>query len=161
MKIIKNITQLTLAAMLGAAIPSVQAQPEGFDGPPGGGKMPVIPIMSALDVNTNGIIDSNEIANASAELLTLDKNGDGKLSADELKPQFPDGAPPDMPSDFKFPVLPIMKALDTNGDGELDAAEIANAPAALKTLDKNGDGKLTRDEIMPKFPGGFGGPPQD
>jgi Ca2+-binding EF-hand superfamily protein len=54
-----------------------------------------------------------------------------------------------------------MKALDTNGDGELDAAEIANAPAALKTLDKNGDGKLTRDEIMPKFPGGSGGPPQE
>jgi Ca2+-binding EF-hand superfamily protein len=54
-----------------------------------------------------------------------------------------------------------MKALDKNGDGELDAAEIANAPAALKTLDKNGDGKLTRDEIMPKFPGGFGGPPQE
>lgn len=161
MKIIKNITQLTLAALLGAAIPSVQAQPEGFDGPPDGGKMPAIPIMSALDVDTNGIIDSNEIANASKELLTLDKNGDGKLSADELKPQFPNGAPPDMPSDFKFPVLPIMKALDTNGDGELDAAEIANAPAALKTLDKNGDGKLTRDEIMPKFPGGFGGPPQE
>jgi hypothetical protein len=161
MKIIKNITQLLLAAVLGGIIPSVQAQPEGFDGPPGGGKMPVIPIMSALDANTNGVIEADEIANASKALLTLDKNGDGKLSAEELKPKFPDGAPSDMPSDFKFPVLPVMKALDTNGDGELDAAEIANATAALKTLDKNGDGKLTRQEIMPQFPGGFRSPPPE
>jgi len=157
----KKIKQLLLVAVLGATIPSVQAQPEDFDGPPGGGKMPVIPIMAALDVNTNGVIDADEIANASKALLTADKNGDGKLSAEELKIQFPDGAPQDMPKDMKFPTLPVMKALDTNGDGALDAAEIANATTALKTLDKNGDGKLTREEIMPQFPGGFRGPPPE
>ena len=156
----KITTILALTLALGTSITLVRSQSDGGR-PPDDGRFPVLPLIKALDVNGDGIIDSNEIANASAELLTLDKNGDGKLSADELKPQFPDGAPPDMPSDFKFPVLPIMKALDTNGDGELDAAEIANAAAALKTLDKNGDGKLTRDEFMPKFSGGIGGPPQD
>ncbi len=165
MKIIKNITQLTLAIGLAASIHLAQGQPGpggfgGPGGPPNGGKFPVPPIINALDTNGDGVIDSNEIANASAALLTLDKNGDGKLSAEELKPQMPSGrngqqfTPPD---GGKFPTLPIMKALDTNGDGELDASEIANAPAALKTLDANGDGQLTRDEYMPARPNGFGG----
>jgi len=45
-------------------------------------------------VNHDGIIDSNEIANASAELKTLDKNGDGQLTPDELRPPRPSGPPP-------------------------------------------------------------------
>jgi len=45
--------------------------------------------MQALDVNHDGIIDSNEIVNASAELKTLDKNGDGQLTPDELRPARP------------------------------------------------------------------------
>ena len=43
------------------------------------------------------MIDETEIANASAALLTLDKNGDGKLTMDELLPPPPpwwDGPPP-------------------------------------------------------------------
>ena len=45
--------------------------------------------MQALDVNHDGVIDADEIANAPAELKTLDKNGDGKLTQDELRPQRP------------------------------------------------------------------------
>jgi Ca2+-binding EF-hand superfamily protein len=145
MKIIKNITQLTLGIGLAASIHLAQGQPGG----PGGGRMPVIPIMSALDTNTNGVIEASEITNASKALLKLDKNGDGKLSATELKPKPPaNGNEPR----GKPPVFPLMKALDANGDGELDADEIANASAALKTLDTNGDGKLSRNELMPTFP---------
>ena len=105
-------------------------------------------------MNHDGIIDSNEIANASAELLTLDKNGDGKLTADEYLPPLPKDAPADAP---RPPMPLIIKALDVNGDGVIDATEIANAPAVLKALDKNGDGQLTRDEYLGKRPG----PPPD
>ena len=42
------------------------------------------PIIAALDANHDGIIDETEIANAPAALKTLDKNGDGKLTMDEL-----------------------------------------------------------------------------
>ncbi|HWY32286.1 MAG TPA: hypothetical protein VNX46_16105 [Candidatus Acidoferrum sp.] len=159
----KITTLLALTLALGASITIAQSQPGGGGGPPDDGKFPMPPLIKALDVNEDGIIDSNEIANASVELLTLDKNGDGKLSADELMPQLPDGQKFALPDGGKFPTLPLMKALDTNGNGELDASEIANASTALKTLDKNGDGKLTKDEYLPQFPGGRpdGPPPGD
>jgi hypothetical protein len=68
-------------------------QREGGPGPggPGGRRMPPSPLMMALDANHDGVIDASEIANASAALKTLDKNGDGKLTPDELRPQRPQG----------------------------------------------------------------------
>jgi hypothetical protein len=47
--------------------------------------------MEALDANHDGVIDASEIANASAALKKLDKNGDGKLTPDELRPHRPHG----------------------------------------------------------------------
>jgi hypothetical protein len=60
-----------------------------IDGPGMMRHHPPSPLMMALDVNHDGIIDSNEIANASEELKTLDKNGDGQLTLDELRPPGP------------------------------------------------------------------------
>lgn len=54
-----------------------------------GRRPPVPPIVKALDVNADGTIDATEIANASAALLTLDKNGDGKLTPNEYQPPRP------------------------------------------------------------------------
>jgi hypothetical protein len=143
-------------------------------------------IVRALDANHDGIIDSNEIANATVVLKSLDKNDDGQLTRDEYL-----GAPPNRPpqdgngpdagdtsatnSDgaqgpppgadrpggggHRHPPIPaLVRALDVNHDGIIDSNEIANASAALKTLDKNGDGQLTRDEFMGPRPNR---PPQD
>src|SRR3954447_11152729 len=63
----------------------------GGPGGPGGGNRPVPPLIAALDANHDGVIDASEIANASKALLTLDKNGDGKLTADEIHPHPPGG----------------------------------------------------------------------
>jgi|SRR5882724_2784653 len=65
----------------------------GGPGGPGGRRMPPSPLMEALDANHDGVIDATEIANASAALKTLDKNGDGKLTQDELRPHRPPGGP--------------------------------------------------------------------
>ncbi|MCX6893131.1 MAG: hypothetical protein NTX51_16665 [Verrucomicrobia bacterium] len=39
-----------------------------------------------MDANSDGVIDADELANAPAALKTLDKNGDGQLTADEFLP---------------------------------------------------------------------------
>jgi hypothetical protein len=65
---------------------------EGHGGAPEGAAHPRPPIETALDANHDGVIDAQEISNASASLRTLDKNGDGKLTRDELRPA---GAPPE------------------------------------------------------------------
>jgi len=74
-----------------------QAGPGGFHGGPGGFgggagagmRMPLqrIPLLEALDANHDGVIDETEIANASAALKKLDKNGDGKLTREEYLPK--------------------------------------------------------------------------
>ncbi|HEY5234236.1 MAG TPA: hypothetical protein VIK35_11945 [Verrucomicrobiae bacterium] len=102
----KNKIAIALAVVaLGASAFVASAQDNNMP-PPGGGpadqggrggmmghRPP--PLMQALDVNHDGVIDSNEMANASAELKTLDKNGDGQLTQDELRPPRPpmDGGP--------------------------------------------------------------------
>src|SRR5271163_4574480 len=88
MKIILTIVSLSATALIAGA------QGDGQNGPPpggpdqgsGGGRRhhpPVPAIVRALDVNHDGIIDSNEIANASAELLTRAKEGGGELTREE------------------------------------------------------------------------------
>lgn len=142
---------------------------------------PAPPLFTALDANQDGVIDATEIANASAALKKLDKNGDGKLSPDEYRPPRPDGSVPraneprlegrprpdgpgspdmerrpDAPPKSEGPDRPprplIDSALDVNGDEIISADEIAKASSLLKKLDANGDGKLSREECFPKPP---------
>jgi len=63
--------------------------PGGPGGP--GGQRQTMPIIEALDINKDGVIDADEIAKASASLKKLDKNGDGKLTQDEFRGQRPGG----------------------------------------------------------------------
>jgi hypothetical protein len=150
MKTTIKTTLALLAISTTAFVASAQDNGGPPDGGPSGGQgfhhhPPPLPLLQALDTNHDGIIDSNEIANASAELLTLDKNGDGQLTKDEYLPPRPPGAD----SNFHPPLSPLVKALDVNGDGIIDSNEIANASAELLTLDKNHDGQLTPDEYRP------------
>lgn len=50
------------------------------------GQRPPPPLVGALDANGDGVIDDVEIANASVALKRLDRNGDGKLTMEELRP---------------------------------------------------------------------------
>ena len=92
---IKAITLLALIGGLGAV--SIIAQdapptnrPGCGPGGPGGDAMRRIPVMAALDTNSDGTIDATEIEQASKSLKTLDKNNDGKLTPEELRPARPD-----------------------------------------------------------------------
>ena len=66
------------------------------------------PLLDLFDTNHDGVIDADEIVNASAVLKALDKNGDGKLTGDELRPpkgptdkKCENGPPPPPPDDAK------------------------------------------------------------
>ena len=48
--------------------------------------MRIHPVLAALDADHDGVISAAEIQNAPAALKTLDKNGDGRLTPDELIP---------------------------------------------------------------------------
>ena len=149
----KMKTTLALLALAASAL-AVNAQDnngsQSPNGPgPRGHHPPPLPVITALDTNHDGVINSNEIANASVALLTLDNNGDGQLTTNEYLPSLPANAPKNAP---RPPQPAIVKALDANSDGVIDANEIANAPAALKALDKNGDGQLTPDEFIGSRP---------
>jgi hypothetical protein len=67
--------------------------PRGGPGAPDAGRRPPPPLIAALDLNHDGIISADEIAKAAESLKKLDKNGDGQLTRDELRPRRPPGGP--------------------------------------------------------------------
>ena len=83
-------TMLCLAAaavLLSAS--SAWSQPPGGRGP---GGPPSTPMLDALDVNGDREISAEELSNAVAALKKLDKNDDGKLTIDEMRPRRGPGA---------------------------------------------------------------------
>ncbi|HUS36917.1 MAG TPA: EF-hand domain-containing protein [Verrucomicrobiae bacterium] len=87
--------QIILTALLGTSAITILAQDADTGAPAGrppGHRPP--PIIAALDANKDGIIDATELANATAALTTLDKNGDGKLTRDELMGERGEGQGP-------------------------------------------------------------------
>ncbi len=63
----------------------------GGQGPDGGKDFhpPIPPVIGALDANGDKTISADEIANASNALKALDKNGDGALQKEEMRPEPP------------------------------------------------------------------------
>ena len=93
-----SLKSLIVLAVLGSATFLIaqefrppQDGPRGPEGPGGPRHRPPPPIIGALDANHDGVIDASEIANASKALQGLDRNGDGKLTRDELHPPRPEG----------------------------------------------------------------------
>ena len=83
----KSIYLTTLAVALASAF-AVNAQEKPADGQTP--RRPGNPLIAALDANGDGTIDAAEINNAPAALRKLDKNSDGKITREELRPA---GAP--------------------------------------------------------------------
>lgn len=135
--------------VLAIAAGSLQAQ----DAKPPGNRLPPPPLLlKALDGDKDGALSADEIANSSAALLELDKNGDGKLSPREISPP-PKGRKIKNPPPKASPV--IVKALDLDKDRFLSADEIEDAPGSLAALDRDGDGTISKAELKP------GNPPVD
>lgn len=139
---------------------------EGGRGGRGGGgrRQPLPPLLQALDVNGDKVLDASEIAGAAASLKTLDLNADGDLSLEEYLPSRPEmegpggegagmgrpageggaalgdtalGPPPETGGDGMGPQGPGGRGGQGGG---------AHSPLAL-ALDASGDGVIDSREI--------------
>ncbi len=128
---------------------------------PGGrpGFMRIMPIIIVLDINKDGEISKEEMEKAAESLQKLDKDKNGKLTEDELRPDFGrrdgdrrgdfgrrDGdRPPRRDGDGP------PREGDQRGPGRRDGDRGGNRGGdfveRLMKNDKNKDGKLTKDEL--------------
>jgi Ca2+-binding EF-hand superfamily protein len=115
------------------------------------------PVTDVIDVDHDGVFSKAEIAGASAALKTLDKDGDGALSVDELKvrPQTP-----------RERAAHNLDEMDGDRDGFIELSEWqARGGGTFEEVDTNHDGKVDLDEMtaamgkMPAQQGPPGGPP--
>lgn len=82
----------TFSLLVAGAAIAVAQPPEG---PRGGGRgdfrPPPNPLIEALDTDGDGVISAEEMKAATESLAKLDTNKDGKLADDELRPKFAGG----------------------------------------------------------------------
>jgi collagen type III alpha len=151
-----------LLFIAGIAVYTAVAQPPGGGrgsdggaggpGGPDGFRPPPHPLETALDADGDHQLSAKEIENAVAALKTLDKNENGKIDEDELRPRFagrpggPDGGRrgPDGAGGADGPPR----------DGEARRpGNIEEAVAGILNFDKNEDGKLTKEELPERMQG--------
>ena len=123
-----------------------------------GGPMAMLPIMKALDTDQDGILSATEIANASKSLMQLDKDGNGVLSMEEMRPDLSRMAPGGLagiggPGSNGAPSGAMMAKLfeksDSDNDGKLTGDEIPERMRdRLKQIDSNGDGSIQKSEMV-------------
>ena len=160
-----------LASLLTMALLGQEEHREGGPGRgPGGLRRPMSALMMALDADRDGQLSAREIQQAPAALRKVDRNGDGKIEGEEMRPQFggpgpsrreggPGGGGPNMPN----PVDTLM-GFDADKDGKLTKAEVPERMQGLfARADANQDGVLTRAELTnasasARGEGGPGGP---
>lgn len=117
-----------------------RGQRDGDRGPlDGEGRGRGNPLMAALDTDRNGVIDAKEIENAVAALRKLDRNEDGKLTAEEIG-----GRPPGDRPERGRP--------GRDGDGRPSPEQMM---ARFKEADTNEDGKLSKEEAPGRLKEGF------
>ena len=126
------------------------------EGPPRGDRQrPVFPLLQALDKNQDGVIDSGEIERAVAALKSLDGNSDGKLTREELMPNFAGmqrGGDRGQAGDRR----PGGQRDGAGPGGGQQPGQRGNPAAMFDRMDKDGDGSLSEDEVPEQMRDKFG-----
>ncbi len=112
-----------------------------------------LPLVVALDKDSNGELSATEIEGAVAALQSLDKNGDGKLTIEELRPLGGNAGQPGPqaggpPAGNGEMMARMFETRDANGDGMLSGDEIPEQMMArIERLDTNADGAIDKEEM--------------
>merc|ERR1712107_771870 len=101
-------------------------------------------------------MNEDQIKNLRNMFMSLDGNGDGKLTVAELKEGITKAGLKEIPSDLQA----IMEDIDADGSGEIDYTEFLAASLekkayivedvcwqAFRNFDKNGDVKISQEEL--------------
>ena len=144
--------------------------PGGDDGPgepppPPPFGPPVNPLFQAIDTDDDGELSPKEIAKATESIAKLDRNKDGIITEDEVRPPPP---PRGRPQDARAMIDSVMR-FDKDGDGKVTAKELPERMARmLEQGDANQDGSLQRSEVEalsrrppPRRPGPPGDSPEE
>ena len=165
--LLMNIPTRLAVALAGLTLlafnsPAQERRPGGQEGRGrDGGGLRANPLFAALDTNRDNIIDEKEMANAQAALKKLDKNNDGKLTEDELRPA------PRSSAEAGEEMVKRLMEFDKNADGKLSKEELPERMQGMfERADADHDGFLSKDEIKKLAeargaaggPGGPGGP---
>lgn len=159
----RGLGVLTLALSFGGAVALMQ------DRGPGDGRRAGFPgrspLAAAIDADHDKTISAAEISQAPEALKTLDRNADGQLTAEELRPAFgPRAGRPGRAGDRREggasarddgaatpaddDLVSRLMAFDTNKDGALSRAEVpARFQGLFARADANKDDLLTADEL--------------
>ena len=109
-----------------------------------GRMMQMMPVLAALDADQDGVISKSEIKNAAAALKKLDKNGDGELDAEEMRPTRSEGGRGRGGAQEGGP------GGERGGPGGERGGRSEGAGGMMDRImsqDKNKDGKLSKDEV--------------
>ncbi len=133
------------------------------EGPPPGDRpfpRPGEILFRLFDTDHDGVLSEAEIQAAPEALKKLDKNGDGKITRDEIGPPPGEGGPP--PREFARrgpdgqgpdgqgvgPRGPERRGPGGPGAGEDGKGPRERIAERIKAMDKNGDGKISKDEAQ-------------
>ncbi|MCA9214879.1 MAG: hypothetical protein KDB27_17530 [Planctomycetales bacterium] len=125
-----TITCMLISALAYQAVAQQQSNPRHESLPP---------LMRALDLDTDGVLSWEEINTASRVLKKLDKNGDFRLTLDEVVQT------PPKPNQR---LTRYMMKQDANNDGKLSPEELGDRYKEMFEYDKDQDGFLSSKEIL-------------
>ncbi|MCC6540131.1 MAG: hypothetical protein IT162_21465 [Bryobacterales bacterium] len=140
-----NDGRLTRAELETMTAASEQRNPARDGGPPD-------PVRNALDADRDGVISAAELQAAPAALAKLDRNSDGQLAGDEIRPPMRGGRGGNPEEMYKH----ILEENDANKDGKLAVSELPERMREfLGRADTDRDGFLSLDEMKAmRGPGG-------
>ncbi len=144
----KTLTKTLLAgaALLLAAPALAQPGPGGHGGMMGGmmGEMMGERLLERFDANKDGAISKEEFAAArAANFKTMDPNGDGRITKDEV----PEAMERMRAQREQERAERMFAELDANGDGAVTQEEFLSRGERMFTrMDRNDDGKLSPED---------------